>query len=422
MIHRIPSGQLWCAFLLTGAATVVFRCVSADSTLAILAPRIYDITDTLLPLLEQHPHVPALRQILILGTFCFSILICVLVRFLSTSSVVSNEKNTQRQHQISCQIRLVVPLVCVGLSALNRWLWIILLTIAGIGLLISIFPSRRTAYLTSPASHSDKMIQISHLIPLIIAALVGFSCEEAWRSFDTLSVVWSTMPFLIVLLVGTFFLAGSKHIYRYILLVGGATLFILTRRAGFSAVSITSITLLVSVIVTAHEHDILHPRTSSLLLPACGCGAALGIYAINQYGDLTNTSDQFLGSLGEVSGLKSVMGYLIGGLSVLVSIATCIYIIRLHTSERVRALRLLEEQPRMKNRLEGFFSSKGLNETQTQVMQLILDGQSVVQISEHLNYSRGTINSARAAGYEKLGVHSRRELIDCVSAGIGRVN
>lgn len=76
----------------------------------------------------------------------------------------------------------------------------------------------------------------------------------------------------------------------------------------------------------------------------------------------------------------------------------------------------------MKNRLEGFFSSKGLNETQTQVMQLILDGQSVVQISEHLNYSRGTINSARAAGYEKLGVHSRRELIDCVSAGIGRVN
>lgn len=336
--------------------------------------------------------------------------------------MVSNEKNTQRQHQISRQIRLVVPLVCVGLSTLNRWLWIILLTIAGIGLLISIFPSRRTAYLTSPASHSDKRIQISHLIPLIIVALVGFSCEEAWRSFDTLSVVWSTMPFLIVLLVGTFFLAGSKHIYRYILLVGGATLLILTRRAGFSAVSITSITLLVSVIVTAHEHDILHPCTSSLLLPACGCGAALGIYAINQYGDLTNTSDQFLGSLGGVSGLKSVMGYLIGGLSVLVSIATCIYIIRLHTSERVRALRLLEEQPRMKNRLEGFFLSKGLNETQTQVMQLILDGQSVVQISEHLNYSRGTINSARATGYEKLGVHSRRELIDCVSAGIGRVN
>lgn len=83
--HPLWTTLVWCAFLLAGAATVVFRCVSADSTLAILAPRIYDydITDILLPLLEQHPHVPALRQILILGTFCFSILICVLVCFLA---------------------------------------------------------------------------------------------------------------------------------------------------------------------------------------------------------------------------------------------------------------------------------------------------------------------------------------------------
>lgn len=79
--HPLWTTLVWCAFLLMGAATAVFRCVSADSTLAIIAPRIYDITDTLLPLLEQHSHVPTLRQILILGTFCFSILICVLVRF-----------------------------------------------------------------------------------------------------------------------------------------------------------------------------------------------------------------------------------------------------------------------------------------------------------------------------------------------------
>jgi DNA-binding NarL/FixJ family response regulator len=51
-----------------------------------------------------------------------------------------------------------------------------------------------------------------------------------------------------------------------------------------------------------------------------------------------------------------------------------------------------------------------LSEREAEVFQLLLAGDPVAQIADALGLSRATVNSHRHRIYEKLGVHSRREL------------
>ena len=56
---------------------------------------------------------------------------------------------------------------------------------------------------------------------------------------------------------------------------------------------------------------------------------------------------------------------------------------------------------------------------QAAVLLEIVHGKTTSAISEYLNYSRGTVNSARLAGYRMLDVHSTSQLISVIRAGIG---
>ena len=130
-----------------------------------------------------------------------------------------------------------------------------------------------------------------------------------------------------------------------------------------------------------------------------------------------------LSFVGGSRGLFGLAGYLIGSLFTLAGIISIAYFAHLRNDRLAHDLHLANnEEPHTEERIAGFFSSRGLNATQASILRLILSGKSVSQISEQLNYSRGTVNSARFAGYGKLGVHSRRELLACVSAGISDVN
>lgn len=70
------------------------------------------------------------------------------------------------------------------------------------------------------------------------------------------------------------------------------------------------------------------------------------------------------------------------------------------------------------DRTEHYLYSKGLTSTQVEVAMRIAKGMSSRQISEELNYARGTINSARAAIYKLLQVNSRIQLIELLDKNI----
>ena len=73
---------------------------------------------------------------------------------------------------------------------------------------------------------------------------------------------------------------------------------------------------------------------------------------------------------------------------------------------------------RFSDRTEHYLCSKGLTSMQVEVAVRIAEGMSSRQISEELNYARGTINSARAAIYKLLQVNTRVELIELLDKNI----
>lgn len=55
---------------------------------------------------------------------------------------------------------------------------------------------------------------------------------------------------------------------------------------------------------------------------------------------------------------------------------------------------------------------RGLNETQASVCSLIAAGKTTSEIAADLGVAAGTVNSARAYGYQLLHIHSREELVE----------
>ena len=371
--------------LLTGLATVALR---AEQPAGLLSPR------------EQIP--------LLLGTFVFALLLCL-----------SAQQLTENDEEGPLGLFLIIPGAAVALSCVSRVGWLILMVVCLLGMLACLPP--KDAALPVELS---KNLQPVDLAPVALAFLVGFSCEEAWRSFGTLSMLWFTFPLLVVLLVGsasTLCTSRAKSIGFIAATLG--LLALASSSHGAAGLAIASFALAATATIPSLVRGTAKPIATNLSLPALGCGILLGSFVINRYGDLSMYNEVALSFVGGSRGLFGLAGYLIGSLFTLAGIISIAYFAHLRNDRLAHDLHLANnEEPHTEERIAGFFSSRGLNATQASILRLILSGKSVSQISEQLNYSRGTVNSARFAGYGKLGVHSRRELLACVSAGISDVN
>ncbi len=68
-----------------------------------------------------------------------------------------------------------------------------------------------------------------------------------------------------------------------------------------------------------------------------------------------------------------------------------------------------------------YLRGRGAGELQAHVLTEIALGRTTPEICESLHVARGTVNAYRAQGYELLGLHSSRELIDLLARDVGRV-
>ncbi|NCA31947.1 LuxR family transcriptional regulator [Adlercreutzia muris] len=70
-------------------------------------------------------------------------------------------------------------------------------------------------------------------------------------------------------------------------------------------------------------------------------------------------------------------------------------------------------------RCQGLAATFGLSEREGDVLVLVAEGRSSARIQEDLSIAAGTVNYHTRNIYAKLGVHSRREVIDLVLGGGG---
>lgn len=155
---------------------------------------------------------------------------------------------------------------------------------------------------------------------------------------------------------------------------------------------------------------------------ALACGLAVTCWLVNRYSDITGWNTVALSGIGGVERVHQFALYLAG--TFFCAVDVCCAFLTKHAIDNMAATGLSQaasdiDADSIDRRIINFLLAKGVNETQAAVLLEIVHGKTTSAISEYLNYSRGTVNSARLAGYRMLDVHSTSQLISVIRAGIG---
>ncbi len=186
---------------------------------------------------------------------------------------------------------------------------------------------------------------------------------------------------------------------------------------GAFAMGVYSLVLAVSFLLfSLISLDAIHERLLSfntalggMALLACGC--MIGLIGMDMINDLVylkvyNALVLFEG----VKNLKTLIAFGYGLLLMFFLLSVGLFYKNLFDQKLALSLLDKENQGDFMDELRRLLLKDGLNETQASVALLILEGLTTKQIAERLNYSPGTVNTARMAIYRTLGIHSRMEL------------
>ena len=78
-----------------------------------------------------------------------------------------------------------------------------------------------------------------------------------------------------------------------------------------------------------------------------------------------------------------------------------------------------DERGQIVERCAELARAHGLSAREREVLELVALGRSSTQIERELVIANGTLKSLRQRIYQKLGVHSKKELRDLVGVGDG---
>ena len=270
---------------------------------------------------------------------------------------------------------------------------------------------------TSPRHNHLRAIDFP---PLFIAIALGVGVEELWRGLGFFSILPQLVPLYGALVVGSgivLWREDRKVALPALLLCAVPFAFASVERA----LVYSSCALCAAVLIRLGVKGTALKAPLPFLAPAFGLGSLVGDVAIGTYADLLSFNDVALRHIGGQTGLLALGGFILGVTFCVAAVAIVAYC--LHLSNDAAAAELdISKSGDSEVRILGFFTAHGLNENESAVLLKIASGMSGSEISEALNYSIGSINNLRASGYAKLGIHSRRELIDYISAGTRLVN
>lgn len=256
--------------------------------------------------------------------------------------------------------------------------------------------------------------------PLFIALCIGAIAEELWRDLGFFSILPQLFPLFLAITAGAILVLGREnHVFAAFACLAGmsAIVFAGLDRGGAFACCFLCAAAAVRLVTHFRMLDTSVPH----IAPAFGLGIIAADVVVGTFADRLSFNDVALRYLGGQTGLLALGGFALGIAFCAMGAATIAYC--LHLLNDVSAVELgLTAGEDSRTRVLGYLASQGLSETEAAVLYKIAEGMSGSEISEALNYSIGTINSLRSSGYVKLHIHSRRELISCISAGTKLVN
>lgn len=262
---------------------------------------------------------------------------------------------------------------------------------------------------------------------LLLAACfaLGSTIEETWRVLTDFSIWGASLPFIIVALGCSLLVTIKANGRKAILPVSAIALASAASYMLYSGHIAALIALCLALVLTAES---MVSKTMPQHASACrqilafACGLAVTCWLVNRYSDITGWNAVALSGIGGVERVHQFALYLAG--TFFCAVDVCCVLLTKHAIDGMAAADLSQaasdiDADSIDRRIINFLLAKGMNETQAAVLLEIVHGKTTSAISECLNYSRGTVNSARLAGYRMLDVHSTSQLISVIRAGIG---
>lgn len=254
---------------------------------------------------------------------------------------------------------------------------------------------------------------------------LGSTIEETWRVLTDFSIWGASLPFIVVAL-GCSLLVEIKANGRKAILPVSAIILASAASCMLHPGHIAALIALCLALVLTTESMV--SKTMPQHTSACrqvlafACGLAVTCWLVNRYSDITGWNTVALSGIGGVERVHQFALYLTG--TFFCAVDVCCALLTKHAIDGMAAADLSQaasdiDADSIDRRIINFLLAKGMNKTQAAVLLEIVHGKTTSAISEYLNYSRGTVNSARLAGYRMLDVHSTSQLISVIRAGIG---
>ncbi len=243
---------------------------------------------------------------------------------------------------------------------------------------------------------------------LVIALTLGFSFEEIWRAAGSTSLEAVLTPALIAIdiVLATLSAMQSNGRQRIETVAPLLAVSFVVGTSYFEKLFLAGLILFVN---SPTAWSKLHDQDKGILgiaSLAFSTGVLIGDIGVNLYGDLL--TDLIRSATYEgAQPLRLVAAGTVGALCV-----TLAFVLSKGSYLQTVGSQHSLATPDDEKRLAAYLAYRGLSDTQVDVLLRIARGMTGAEIAADLHIARGTVNSARAAGYAALKVHSKQQLKD----------
>lgn len=309
-------------------------------------------------------------------------------------------------------------LLLVMLSATSAKFWrsavVAAAVIVSVGMLVCLL--NRSSQSVSPGFSSAQFASISNTQTLVLffAAIgFGFVLGEQWHgeessfSFNTLVLFSGTLLFVCL---------ASLHKAKKLRLAPALALALAMLYTALTVhvvlaffVPLLTFALLLIIRTTQKEKCVLKGVAGA-------AGASLGLIGGHGITDSwTSVASLGLDGLSLGTGVQFMMLIVP---TVLVLLLFACLVCSIFALGDALASRKSELPKEIENRKLLYLRSQGLNKTQANILLLVSQGATGAQIAQELFYSMGAVNTMRAEGYRKLGVHSAQQLSELLDRSV----
>lgn len=261
-------------------------------------------------------------------------------------------------------------------------------------------------------------IEPSRLLRALVFFTLGALIESLWRYALPTFASGSLLVFEAISIVGCtlFWLSISKK-GGIAFATAALIAFVLGAKGCLPTMAILVVLTFCGIVALELRRLVLRPCDIALTCCCFGLGCLVALVGMDTLTDIF-FFNQF--RMNDMGGRNAVLQFVSMCFGVAAIVSGSLHLAALYKARG--SIELAEiahfDSAKFNDRVEHYLYSRGLTSTQVEVAVRIAKGMSSRQISEELNYARGTINSARAAVYKLLQINTRVELIELLDRNI----